>query len=170
MIDFEHDKPFIIGAAALIGVTVLFSLSKKNKVTSDVQGSTAEPVFGNDTLYIPTNSYDIHYVAGNETVTQATTTNSATNGGIVNPPVITKPADPVPASPKVPDVHIPKGETPKIINAPSVVTYTVKKGDTLWSIAKAQTGNGKNYVQIAKDNKIKDPNKLTIGQKLKITK
>ncbi|PIC72434.1 LysM peptidoglycan-binding domain-containing protein [Sporosarcina sp. P17b] len=45
-------------------------------------------------------------------------------------------------------------------------TYTVKKGDTLWLIAQKQTGNAMNYEKIAKENKIKNPNKLIAGQKL----
>lgn len=46
------------------------------------------------------------------------------------------------------------------------VTYTVKKGDTLSSIAKKY---GTTYQKIAKENEIKDPNKIKVGQKLKIT-
>ena len=43
--------------------------------------------------------------------------------------------------------------------------YTVKKGDTLSKIAKAY---GTTYQKIAKDNNIADPNKIVVGQKLKI--
>lgn len=42
-------------------------------------------------------------------------------------------------------------------------TYTVKKGDTLGGIAKKY---GTTYQKIAKDNNIKDPNKIYVGQKL----
>ncbi len=45
-------------------------------------------------------------------------------------------------------------------------TYIVKKGDTLITIAKKQTGNAMNYKKIAKDNNIKNPNKIPIGTKL----
>ena len=45
-------------------------------------------------------------------------------------------------------------------------TYVVKKGDTLMTIAKRETGNAMNYKKIAKDNGIKNPNKIAIGQKL----
>lgn len=45
-------------------------------------------------------------------------------------------------------------------------TYIVKKGDTLWTIAKKQTGDAMNYKKIAKDNNIKNLNKISIGQKL----
>lgn len=46
------------------------------------------------------------------------------------------------------------------------VTYTVKKGDTLSSIAKKY---GTTYQAIAKDNGISNPNYIKVGQKLKIT-
>ena len=46
------------------------------------------------------------------------------------------------------------------------VTYKVKKGDTLSGIAKKY---GTTYQAIAKENGIKDPNKIKVGQKLKIT-
>lgn len=47
------------------------------------------------------------------------------------------------------------------------ITYTVKKGDTLTSIAKKY---GTTYQKIASDNKISDPNKIYVGQKLIIKK
>lgn len=47
------------------------------------------------------------------------------------------------------------------------ITYTVKKGDTLSAIASKY---GTTYQKIAKDNGIKDPNKIRVGQKLKIKK
>lgn len=47
-------------------------------------------------------------------------------------------------------------------------TYVVKKGDTLWMIAKKLTGKGENWTIIAKKNNIKDPKKIYPGQKLVI--
>ncbi|MDU0153970.1 N-acetylmuramoyl-L-alanine amidase [Bacillus cabrialesii] len=44
-------------------------------------------------------------------------------------------------------------------------TYTVKKGDTLSEIAKAE---GVSMANLQKWNNIKDPNKITVGQKLKL--
>ena len=46
--------------------------------------------------------------------------------------------------------------------------YTVKRGDTLWAIAKKYYGSGAKYTKIATANKLKNPNIIKIGQKLKI--
>ena len=50
--------------------------------------------------------------------------------------------------------------------APQTKTYTVKKGDTLWGIAKKYYGNGAKYTQIynANKGKIKNPNLIYVGQ------
>ncbi|MGN6710727.1 LysM peptidoglycan-binding domain-containing protein [Anaerocolumna jejuensis] len=58
------------------------------------------------------------------------------------------------------------------INGPSHKTipntYVVKKGDTLWVIAKKLLGDGAKCWNLAKLNGISNPNKLTVGQVLKI--
>ncbi|MGB9911130.1 MAG: LysM peptidoglycan-binding domain-containing protein [Microgenomates group bacterium] len=46
--------------------------------------------------------------------------------------------------------------------------YTVKKGDNLWKIAEEIYGSGYNWVDLAKENNLKNPNILLIGQELKV--
>lgn len=45
-------------------------------------------------------------------------------------------------------------------------TYTVKKGDCLWAIAKRELGDGKKYREIAEKNGISDPDRIFPGQVL----
>lgn len=54
--------------------------------------------------------------------------------------------------------------------APKATTYTVKKGDTLWAIAKKYLGSGAKYTEIYNANKdiISNPNLITVGMKLTI--
>ena len=47
-------------------------------------------------------------------------------------------------------------------------TYTVKKGDNLWNIAKKQLGDGTRYREIARKNGISDPNRIYPGQVLQL--
>ena len=49
-------------------------------------------------------------------------------------------------------------------------TYTVKKGDCLWNIAKKYYGTGSQYTKIynANKDKIKNPNLIYVGQKLRV--
>ena len=60
-----------------------------------------------------------------------------------------------------------KEESQRPTKEPST-TYTVKKGDTLWTIAQKQLGNGNKWKDIAKLNNISNPNKLQVGQVLKL--
>lgn len=55
-------------------------------------------------------------------------------------------------------------------NKPKQKTYTVKKGDCLWNIAKKFYGNGAQYIKIynANKSKIKNPNLIYPGQVLVI--
>ena len=53
--------------------------------------------------------------------------------------------------------------------ATSYTTYTVKKGDSLWRIAKKLLGKGSKYPQIQKANGL-TKNLIRVGQKLKIPK
>ncbi|MCI8527858.1 MAG: BspA family leucine-rich repeat surface protein [Lachnospiraceae bacterium] len=52
-----------------------------------------------------------------------------------------------------------------------VITYTVKKGDTLWKVAGQLFGSGRYWRRIYEENKtvISNPNRLRIGQILTIT-
>ncbi|AEM87096.1 LysM peptidoglycan-binding domain-containing protein [Streptomyces violaceusniger] len=52
----------------------------------------------------------------------------------------------------------------------STTVYKVGRGDTLWSIAASKLGNGARYKEIAKLNGLKDADKLTPGQELKLPK
>ncbi len=49
-------------------------------------------------------------------------------------------------------------------------TYTVKTGETLWSIAASTIGSGYNWVDIQVANKLTDANAIEVGQKLEIPK
>jgi len=64
------------------------------------------------------------------------------------------------------------GEAPAPASAPAAAgkTYTVKSGDTLSGIAKAQLGNASDYMKIFEANKdqLSDPDKIKPGQVLKI--
>ena len=47
-------------------------------------------------------------------------------------------------------------------------TYTVKKGDSLWSIAARQLGDGKRWMEIRDLNGLRDPNRLAVGSVLRL--
>lgn len=51
---------------------------------------------------------------------------------------------------------------------PAARTYTVKKGDTLSKISATFLGSYKRYLEIAKLNSIRDPNRISVGQVLRI--
>lgn len=53
-------------------------------------------------------------------------------------------------------------------NRKTPATYTVKTGDNLWKIAKAQLGSGEKWEQLAKLNGIKPKYVLSVGQILKL--
>lgn len=52
--------------------------------------------------------------------------------------------------------------------ASATAEYTVKSGDTLWSIAQNTIGSGYNWVDIRDANKITSPGMIEVGQKLSI--
>ncbi len=49
-------------------------------------------------------------------------------------------------------------------------SYKVSRGDNLWKIAEKVYGSGYNFVDIAKENNIKDANSIEVGMELKIPK
>ncbi len=49
-------------------------------------------------------------------------------------------------------------------------TYTVKAGETLWSIAAGTIGSGYNWVDIQEANKLTNADSIEVGQKLAIPK
>lgn len=49
-------------------------------------------------------------------------------------------------------------------------TYTVREGDTLWAIAAAQLGDGTRWKEISTLNRLRRPDDLTPGQKIKLPK
>ncbi len=51
---------------------------------------------------------------------------------------------------------------------PPARTHTVRKGDTLWSLAMKFYGDGKRWREIAQANNIEDETKLPIGKVLTI--
>jgi nucleoid-associated protein YgaU len=53
-------------------------------------------------------------------------------------------------------------------NSSSVTEYVMKEGDNLWSIAQETLGSGNRYSEIVRLNKIRDPDKIPTGTRLKI--
>jgi len=54
------------------------------------------------------------------------------------------------------------------VNVQSGLTYTVKSGDTLSHIAKRFYGDANHYHQIAAANDIANPDRVNVGQELKL--
>lgn len=83
------------------------------------------------------------------------------------PPVSINEGSPVTAAPASP-VAGPGGYEPEPLPPAEPVSriYTVRKGDTLWSIAQREYGNGQKWKAIAQANPSLDPKKLMIGQQI----
>jgi nucleoid-associated protein YgaU len=62
----------------------------------------------------------------------------------------------------------PQGEKILATATVSVKEYTVAKGDNLWKIAVEQTGNGYNWIKIAQENNLINPDVIHAGNVLKI--
>lgn len=50
----------------------------------------------------------------------------------------------------------------------TTISYTVKKGDSLWKIAQTMLNDGSRYKEIAEKNNIVNPNKIQVGQILRL--
>jgi nucleoid-associated protein YgaU len=68
------------------------------------------------------------------------------------------------------DITVSPNAAPAAAAAPQQQTYTVKSGDTLSKIAKEFYGNANEYNRIfdANRDQLSDPNKIQVGQTLKI--
>ncbi len=64
----------------------------------------------------------------------------------------------------------PPGSTPQSGDNAYTQWYEVKAGDTLWQIAKAHYGDGNLYREIfnANTDVLSDPDKIKVGQRLRI--
>jgi len=71
---------------------------------------------------------------------------------------------------KVGDVAVETKEDGKKYPTELAEKVVVAKGDNLWKIAEAQYGSGYNWVDIAKENGLKNANELSEGQELKLPK
>lgn len=76
---------------------------------------------------------------------------------------------PVPTD-KVGDVAVVTKEDGKQYPANLPEKVSVAKGDNLWKIAEKAYGSGYNWVDIAKENGLKNPGQIEIGQELKLPK
>ena len=81
--------------------------------------------------------------------------------GPVRPAPVTRPVVRVTDKPGPPDRGIGRPVAPT-----KATTYTIKKGDTLWSIAKKYLGDGQRWRDIVAANPGLVPAKLRVGQKI----
>jgi LysM repeat protein len=52
--------------------------------------------------------------------------------------------------------------------SPEANTYVIRKGDTLWSIAKRKLGSGRRWKEIVDENPGLDPQRLVIGKVIRL--
>lgn len=76
------------------------------------------------------------------------------------------------AAPVAPTEPVKPAESTKPVVEEGSLLYVVVKGDTLWSIAKANLGSGNKWGEIYNDNKdiIADPGMIYVGQELVVNK
>ena len=89
----------------------------------------------------------------------------------VGKPEITQDADKTEiAMEKVGEVKVEVKEDGKKYPVDLAEKVTVAAGDHLWKIAEKYYGSGYNWVDIAKENGLKNPSKIEVGQELKLPK
>ncbi|MGB0767307.1 MAG: LysM peptidoglycan-binding domain-containing protein [Phycisphaeraceae bacterium] len=80
----------------------------------------------------------------------------------------TVPAEPSPALGGDPEAYDRSNFQPEPLPPaePAPRTYTIRKGDTFWAIAKREYGTGQKWRDISAANPSVDPKKLAVGQKI----
>ena len=61
-----------------------------------------------------------------------------------------------------------EGEAARDANGDLPTTYSVKEGDNLWKISESFYDSGYNWVDIASENSLSNPDAIEVGQELKI--
>jgi nucleoid-associated protein YgaU len=88
-----------------------------------------------------------------------------------NKPTITNEADKTQVTTeKVGEVPVETKEDGKKYPTELAEKVTVERGESLWSIAEKQYGSGYNWVDIAKENKLKNASQIEVGQELRLPK
>ncbi|UCH33766.1 MAG: LysM peptidoglycan-binding domain-containing protein [Armatimonadota bacterium] len=87
-----------------------------------------------------------------------------------SPAATVTPVAPQPTTPPAPATKAPPTPKPPPapVRPPSTKTYTVKDGESLWTIARSQLGDGRRAEEIAELNGIKAPYNIRVGDKLKL--
>ena len=95
-----------------------------------------------------------------------------TNADMQDPTAV--PAEPAPAnggpaaaqSPQPQPMPAPGDDAAADAGSAAPRTYTIKDGDTLWSIAQRMYGDGQRWVDIVRANPGLEPKKLRVGQEI----
>ena len=87
--------------------------------------------------------------------------------------LVPEPSPPRAQPPQQPTTPAVASQTPPIGQAdpqlpPATKAYTIRKNDTFWSLARRHLGSGRRWTEIARANPDADPNRLRIGQIVRI--